>query len=461
VLSLRESIRLLPDLSAELSGCKSLLLQPEEDRLSDLLELLDGSIQDDPPVSLTDGRIIRDGFNSELDELREIASSGKSFIAKLENEERETTGIPSLKVKYNKVFGYFLEVTKSHLDSVPEHYIRKQTLVSSERYITPELKEYEEKVLGAEERIVELDRRLFIEIRSSIAKEAQRIQRVARSVARLDVLLAFAEAARRNRYARPSLSDSLNIRILRGRHPVLELQSDDAFIPNDLECDADDHQMMILTGPNMGGKSTYLRQNALIVLMAQAGSFVPAEEADIGLVDRIYTRVGANDNLALGQSTFMVEMVETARILNTATRRSFVLLDEVGRGTATFDGLSIAWSVAEYLLKESSKRARTLFATHYQELTKLEQIYEGVQNYCVTVKESGKKIIFFHKVMPGIANKSYGIEVARLAGVPYPVIERAREVLKRLERKQLNLTGKRRSSTVPDGSFEDLQKGLF
>jgi len=461
LLSLRESIRLLPDLATELETYTSPFLRPETDLLSDVLDLLDSSINDDPPVVLTDGRIIRKEFNAELDELREISTSGKSYIAQLEAKERKATGISSLKVKYNRVFGYFIEVTKTHLDSVPERYMRKQTLSGSERYITPELKEYEEKVLGAEERIAELDRELFIGIRSDVAREAQRIQRIARAVARLDVLLTFAEAAQRHHYVRPRLTQSLALRIVRGRHPVLELQSDEPFIPNDLECDAESHQMMILTGPNMGGKSTYLRQNALIVILAQAGSFVPADEAEIGLVDRIFTRVGASDNLARGQSTFMVEMVETARILNTATPASLVLLDEVGRGTATFDGLSIAWSVAEYLLKEDSRRARTLFATHYQELTKLEEIYDRVQNYCVTIRESGKKIIFFHRVMPGVANKSYGIEVARLAGVPYPVIERAREILKRLERKQLNLTGSKRSSTVPDGSFEDVQKGLF
>lgn len=461
LLSLRESIRLLPDLGKALEDFSSALLQPEADLLPDLLELLDTSISDDPPVVISDGKIIRSGFNEELDDLREISISGKNYIAQLEAKEREATGIPSLKVKYNRVFGYFLEVTKTHLDSVPEHYMRKQTLAGSERYITPELKDYEEKVLGAEERIVELERELFVGIRSAVAKQAPRIQRIARAVARLDVLLSFAEVAKRNHYVRPHLNDSLALKIVRGRHPVLELQSDEPFIPNDLECDAESHQMMILTGPNMGGKSTYLRQNALIVILAQAGSFVPADEAEIGLVDRIYTRVGASDNLARGQSTFMVEMVETARILNTATPSSLVLLDEVGRGTATFDGLSIAWAVAEYLLKEESKKARTLFATHYQELTRLEEIYDNVRNYCVTVREGGKKIIFFHRVMPGVANKSYGIEVARLAGVPYPVVERAREILKRLERKQLNLTGKNRASTVPDDTFEDLQKGLF
>ncbi|MGW8178654.1 MAG: DNA mismatch repair protein MutS, partial [bacterium] len=375
----------------------------------------------------------------------------------LEAREREKTGISTLKVKYNRVFGYFIEVTKSHLDSVPDEYIRKQTLTGSERYINEELKEYEEKVLGAEERIVELERELFLEIRSCVAAEAERIQRVARIIGCLDVLASFAEVGRRNHYVRPDIDESVILAIQAGRHPVLELQSTDPFVPNDLECNAGGDQMLILTGPNMGGKSTYLRQIALIVIMAQMGSFVPAEKARIGIVDRVFTRVGASDNLALGRSTFMVEMIETAKILNTATPRSLVLLDEVGRGTATFDGLSIAWSVAEYLIREETRKARTLFATHYQELTGLETIYDGVKNYCVTARESGKDILFFHRVMPGVANKSYGIQVARLAGVPAPVVERAQTILNRLERKQLNMTGKKR----PSLEIEELQKALF
>ncbi|UCF36821.1 MAG: DNA mismatch repair protein MutS [Acidobacteriota bacterium] len=461
LLSLRESLRSLPRLDEALAAYETSGLSPRIDHLEDVLDLLDRSIADDPPVTLNEGRIMRSGYNAELDELREISRSGKSFIARLESQERDRTGIPSLKVKFNRVFGYFIEVSKTRLDAVPEDYIRKQTLASSERFITPELKEYEDKVLGAEERIIALERELFVAVRSAVADQAGRIQQVARVIATLDVLLAFAETAQRHRYVRPQLDESTILRIQGGRHPVLELQGNDPFVPNDLLTDADHEQMLILTGPNMGGKSTYLRQNALIVIMAQAGSFVPAAEAQVGLVDRIFTRVGASDNLARGRSTFMVEMIETAKILNTATRRSFILLDEVGRGTATFDGLSIAWSVAEYLVNEESRRARTLFATHYQELTKLEELYDSVRNYCVTVREGGKDIIFFHRVMPGIANKSYGIEVARLAGVPQAVIERAREVLTRLERKQLNLTGRKRSSTVPDDTFSDLQKGLF
>ena len=461
LLALRDSALQLPPLSEHLAQFSSQFLRPELDTLGSVAQILVAALSDDAPASTSEGRIIRTGYSQELDELRQIASSGKSTIARIETEERERTGIATLKVKYNRVFGYFIEVTKTHIKSVPEHYIRKQTLAGSERYITPELKEYEDKVLGAEERIVELEKELFLQVRRQIGEDAPRILASAAIVSRLDVVAAFAELARKNRYVRPRLNDSLRLQITGGRHPVLELQGDDPFVPNDLECDADADQLLLLTGPNMGGKSTYLRQNALIVIMAQIGCFVPAQEAEIGLVDRIYTRVGASDNLARGQSTFMVEMIETARILNTATRRSFILLDEVGRGTATFDGLSIAWSVAEFLLTESSRSARTLFATHYQELTRLESLYEGARNYCVTVSEGGASIIFYHKVLPGIANKSYGIEVARLAGVPAAVIDRAREILTRLERKQLNLTGRSRSSTVPEESLEDLQKGLF
>jgi DNA mismatch repair protein MutS len=332
--------------------------------------------------------------------------------------------------------------------------------VNSERFVTPELKEYEEKVLTAEEQILELDKTLFVGIRERVGAEAVRIQRTAQKIARLDLLLSFAETAHKNHYVRPGLDESQELQIRAGRHPVLELQGSEPFTPNDIYCNTTTDQLLILTGPNMGGKSTYLRQNALIVILAQMGSFVPADEAQIGLVDRIYTRVGASDNLSRGRSTFMVEMIETANILNTATPRSLILLDEVGRGTATFDGLSLAWSIAEYLHNDPNRKARTLFATHYQELTKLEKLYGGVKNYCVTVRESNKNIIFFHRVMPGTASRSYGIEVARLAGLPAPVLDRAREILGRLEKKELNLSGHRRSSSTHD-VLEDLQKALF
>lgn len=461
LVALRESLRRLPALAASLAQTSAPLLSPPPDLAQDLVDLLDRALVDDPPGVITEGGMIRPGYYAELDELRSVAEDGRSWIARIEAQERQRTGIASLKVRYNKVFGYFIEVTKANLAAVPPDYVRKQTLAGAERFITPELKEYEDKVLGAEERMVELEKDLFLDLRRRIAGESARLLAIARRVAEIDVLVSLAEVAHRNRYVRPLLDDSLRLKIRGGRHPVVELQSDEPFVPNDLECDADDAQLMVLTGPNMGGKSTYLRQNALIVLMAQMGSFVPATEARIGLVDRIYTRVGASDNLARGHSTFMVEMIETARILHTATRRSLILLDEVGRGTATFDGLSIAWAVAEYLLNEPDRRARTLFATHYQELTRLEQLYPSARNYCVTVGESGGHIVFFHKVLAGIAAKSYGIEVARLAGVPQPVIQRAREILERLERKQLNLTGKPRSSAVPEGSLADLQKALF
>ncbi len=458
LLALKDSLRALPELQGQLANCCSSLLNQPIDLLETVVDLLDRSIDPDCPITISDGGVIRTGFDRELDDLRGIAGSGKSYIASLESQERQKTGIPSLKVKYNKVFGYFIEVTKAHLHAVPPHYMRKQTLVGAERFITPELKEYEDKVLGAEERILELEKELFLRVRAQVAAEAPRIQAVAQQVGRVDGLLSLAEAARRGRYVRPALDLSAELVIRGGRHPVVELQGSDPFVPNDLSCNNSTDQLLILTGPNMGGKSTYLRQNALIVIMAQMGSFVPADEARVGLVDRVFTRVGASDNLARGRSTFMVEMIETANILNTASPRSLILLDEVGRGTATFDGLSLAWSIAEYLVTQADRRARTLFATHYQELTRLDRLYPGVKNYCVTVRRSGHQIIFFHKVMAGVANKSYGIEVARLAGIPGPVIERAREILTRLEKKDMDLSGSRRSTGEV---LEELQKKLF
>lgn len=460
LLALRDSLAALPELQTHLADCRASLLSSPLDLLSDVVSLLQQSIDEDAPVTLNDGGIIRTGYSEELDRLRKISGSGKSFIASLETKERQRTGIPSLKVRYNKVFGYFIEVTKSHLHAVPDDYIRKQTLVGAERFITPELKEYEDQVLNAEERILEIEKDLFLKIRRAVGDQAARIQSVAHFLARVDVLLALAEVGRRNRYVRPVLDSTEAIQIRGGRHPVVELQGGEPFVPNDLFCNTTTDQMLILTGPNMGGKSTYLRQNALIVIMAQMGSLVPAEEARIGLVDRVYTRVGASDNLARGRSTFMVEMIETANILNTATSRSLILLDEVGRGTATFDGLSLAWSVAEFLVTETQRKARTLFATHYQELTKLDRLYACVKNYCVTIRESGHQIIFFHKVLPGVASKSYGIEVARLAGMPSPVLERAREILAKLERKDMDLSGKSRARSSAD-VMEELQKRLF
>ena len=459
--ALKTSVRILPRLAPLLEQYDSRLLEPLQDTLPDVAETLETSLAQNPPVSLTEGGIIAPGFHAELDQLREIAHSGKSFLASLESQERKRTGISSLKVRYNKVFGYFIEVTKTHSSSVPENYVRRQTLVGSERFITPELKVHEEKVLQAEERIFELERDLFLQIRREVAGEAARIQTAARRVAELDVLLSLGQASRKYGYCRPEVDDSCELDIHEGRHPVLEVQDGgEPFVPNPLHTNDESDQMLILTGPNMGGKSTYLRQNALIVIMAQMGSFVPAQQARIGLVDQIFTRVGASDELSRGRSTFMVEMIETANILNSATRRSFILLDEVGRGTATFDGLSIAWAVAEFLLTEPDRRARTLFATHYQELTQLEKIYEGVKNYRVAVKESGDRILLFHRVLPGVANKSYGIEVARLAGLPRRVVGRAREILSRLERKELNLSGNSPQPHVSK-SCEQLQGNLF
>lgn len=460
LLALKESLQILPDLTSLLEKYQSRLLCPQIDLLRDVVDFLEGAVDPEAPVILTEGGLILPGFHPELDRLREIAGSGKAFLARLEAEERKATNISSLKVKYNRVFGYFIEVTKAHLASVPSHYERKQTLVGAERFVTPELKEWEEKVLGAEERIFELEKKLFLEVRRQVDGEAARIQQVARLIARLDVLASLAEAARKYHYVRPRLDESQELRIRNGRHPVVEFQSTEPFTPNDLSLNTTTDQLLILTGPNMGGKSTYLRQNALIVVLAQMGSFVPAEEARIGLVDQIFTRVGASDNLARGRSTFLVEMIETAYILNSATPRSLVLLDEVGRGTATFDGLSLAWSVAEYLVNQPPRKARTLFATHYHEVTKLEKLYEGVKNYRVAVRQSGGEILFFHRILPGCASKSYGIEVARLAGLPVPVLERAREILLQLECTEIDLTGRSRSRSSEE-VLGKVQKKLF
>ena len=429
------------------------------DDLPNVVRLIETAIADDPPVTSSDPGIIRGGYSQELDELRSIQHSGKGYIAALEARERRRTGIQSLKVRYNQVFGYFIEVTKSNLPQVPADYMRKQTLVNCERFITEELQTYEEKILGAEERIAALEKELYAEVRRTVGIDAARVQATARLLGELDVYAALAEVARKHDYVRPELIEGDEIYIRQGRHPVVELQSR-PFIPNDLYLNTSTDQLLILTGPNMGGKSTYLRQTALIVILAQMGSFVPAKEARLGLVDRIYTRVGASDNLARGRSTFMVEMIETANILNTATSRSLILLDEVGRGTATFDGLSIAWAVAEYLVVNPAHRAKTLFATHYHELTKMAGVHSGVKNFCMSIQEAGKEIVFLRRVVPGTADKSYGIEVARLAGLPREVLRRAAEILERLERKEIDLSGRRRARSAEE-VFEDLQKSLF
>jgi DNA mismatch repair protein MutS len=376
-----------------------------------------------------------------LDELRGLSSSSKSFIAAIESRERARTGISSLKVKFNNVFGYFLEVSKANMKAVPADYERKQTLTNAERYTTPELKEYEAKVLGAEERIGEIEQVLFTEIRQAVAVQTRRVQAVAHALAMLDVVLSLAEVAARRNYSRPVLTENDEIYIRTGRHAVIEATGE-RFIPNDAYLNNSTDRLLIITGPNMGGKSVYLRQAALIAILAQIGSFVPAEEARIAILDRVFTRVGASDSLARGRSTFMVEMTETANILNTATPRSLILLDEVGRGTSTFDGLSLAWAIAEYLHDNPQHAAKTLFATHYHEMTELAKLLPGVRNYQMAVKESGGTIVFLRRVVEGTASKSYGIEVARLAGLPRTVTERAREILSNLEANELDVTGK-------------------
>ncbi len=462
LLALRESAMQLPELKKGLTLVPAPRLQQiatQLDDLADLRQQIESTLADDPPASASNPGVIREGYSAELDSLRAMRGSGREYIASLEARERKRTGIASLKVKFNQIFGYFIEVTKSNLSHIPDDYTRKQTLVNSERFVTEELQIYEEKVLSAEEHISVLEKELFFDFLSAIASHAERIQTVARLIGETDVLASLAEVAVQNNYTRPQVSEGDEIFIEQGRHPFVEFQAQ-PFIPNDLHLNATTDQMIILTGPNMGGKSTFLRQTALIVILSQMGSFVPATAARIGLVDRIYTRVGASDNLARGRSTFMVEMIETANILNTATNRSLVLLDEVGRGTATFDGLSIAWAVAEYLLGNAASRARTLFATHYHELTKMADVHPGVKNYCMATEDSGNSVVFLRKVIPGTANKSYGIEVARLAGLPREVLHRANQILKRLEKKDIDLTGRPRTRSAEE-VFEEIQGSLF
>ncbi len=434
---LRDSLRRLPDFVADLSGSSNTALRSLVegfDPLPDLCDLLSRALVDSPPTNPREPGIFQAGYSEELDELREARTLGKEWIAGLQARAREESGIKSLKVGFNQIFGYYIEVTRANLSLVPEHYQRHQTMTNAERFITPELKEYESKVLGAEERILALEAQLFADLRAKVAAEAARIQRASDVVARVDVLACFAEVAARNNYIRPQVTDDDRLEIRAGRHPVVELTlQEERFVPNDTHLDCSENQLLILTGPNMAGKSTYLRQVALIVLMAQVGCFVPAESATIGLVDRIFSRVGASDDLATGQSTFMVEMTETANILRHATRRSLIILDEIGRGTSTFDGLSIAWSVAEYLHNAPHLGAKTLFATHYHHLNELADTLPRVKNYRVGVKEKGDQIVFLRQIVPGGTDRSYGIQVARLAGLPSEVIERAKQVLWSLE----------------------------
>ena len=410
--------------------------------LDDVVDLLTRSINPDAPMLMSDGHFIRDGYNAELDKLREASAHGQQWIADLEAKERELTKIKNLKIQYNKVFGYYIEVTKSNYDQVPYRYTRKQTLANCERYMTPELHEIEETVLGAQEKSVRLEQGLFIEIRDFLSAQIPRIQKTAVGLKTLDALLSLAVAAVRNHYVRPEITTDGVISIENGRHPVVEagLHGDELFVPNSTLMDENDNRMLIITGPNMAGKSTYMRQVALITLMAHMGSFVPADSARIGIVDRIFTRVGASDDLASGQSTFMVEMNEMAHILRSATAHSLIILDEIGRGTSTFDGLSIAWAVVEYLVDPKKIGAKTLFATHYHELSELEGRLAGVVNYRISVKEHGEDVIFLRKIERGGADKSFGIHVAHLAGLPRPVIMRAHEILARLETNDVNQT---------------------
>jgi DNA mismatch repair protein MutS len=435
-------LKLVAGLQSEI--CARIL---QMDDLSYVAHAIEAVLVDSPPAGLRDGGVIREGYNEELDELRMMSKQGKEWIAGIEARERKATGIPSLKVGYNKVFGYYIEVTRTHQEKVPVHYTRKQTLVNAERYITEDLKEYELKVLNAQETIVVMEEKIFNELRTKLVEVIPRIQETASLVATLDVLLSFAELSVTRGYTRPQVHDEDEIRIVGGRHPVVEcFEHRESYVPNDVLMNRCDQQILIITGPNMAGKSTYMRQTALIVLMAQIGSFVPADEASVGIVDRIFTRIGAADYLAYGQSTFMVEMNETADILHNASQRSLVLLDEVGRGTSTFDGLSIAWAVTEYLHDKGDAGPRTLFATHYHELVDIARERDRVRNFNIAVRESNDDIVFLRKIIPGGASRSYGIQVARLAGIPDSVIARAREILSNLEKEEIDPAGRPRIS---------------
>ena len=434
----KSSIGMIPHIRGILLELQSKEIQgirEDMDTLEDLYTLIDAAIEEEPPITVREGGIIKDGYHEEIDRLREAKSQGKNWLAELEAKEREKTGIKNLKIKFNKVFGYYLEVTNSFKDLVPDYYTRKQTLTNAERYITPELKEMEDMILGAEDKLVQLEYELFRELREQIAKNVVRIQKTAKALAKIDVFASLALISEQNHYCRPSLNQNGRIDIKNGRHPVVEkMINNDMFIANDTYLDNQKNRISVITGPNMAGKSTYMRQTALIVLMAQIGCFVPAEIADIGIVDRIFTRVGASDDLASGQSTFMVEMTEVANILRNATGNSLLILDEIGRGTSTFDGLSIAWAVVEHISNPKLLGAKTLFATHYHELTELEGKLDNVNNYCIAVKEKGDDIVFLRKIVKGGADKSYGIQVAKLAGVPDSVIERAKEIAEELGR---------------------------
>ncbi len=437
LLALKQSLSVLPEIVVQLTPIQNRLLSDalaSWDNGQDLYGLIERAIRPDAPLSIRDGNIINEGYDSVIDQLRKTSKEGKSWIAAIETQERDRTGIESLKVRYNQVFGYYIEITKANLARVPADYIRKQTLVNAERFMTAELKELEERVIGADAKLLAREQEIFIQLRSRLATEAHRLDAMATVLSLIDVVAGLADAAALHRYTKPTVTEGGAITILEGRHPVVErLCTESVFVPNDTALDLDMSRLLIITGPNMAGKSTYLRQVALIVLMAQIGSFVPAAEAHIGLTDRIFTRVGASDNLAGGQSTFMVEMVETANILQNATQRSLILLDEIGRGTSTYDGLSIAWAIAEHIHDRVRLGARTLFATHYHEMTQLEQQRTGIKNYRVTVQERGGDVVFLRKIVAGKADRSYGIHVAKLAGLPADIISRAQAVLSQLE----------------------------
>ena len=466
MISLKESLKKIPKIRSLLAEVKSETLQKIYkllNPLENIIALIESAIVDDPPATVADGGVIRDGYNPELDELRYISRSSKEFIASLQQKERERTGIPSLKIDYNSVFGYYIEITKAHLDKVPPDYIRKQTLVNAERFITPELKEYEEKIFTAEEKMAALEAELFNQLREKISEYTESIQKNAQLIAMLDCFVSLSEVAVENNYTCPIVDDSDVIEIKEGRHPVVEkiLPPGEKFVPNDVRLDNSENQILIITGPNMSGKSVFLRQVGLIVLLAQIGSFVPASYARIGIVDRIFTRVGASDNIAGGESTFLVEMHEMANILNNATPRSLILLDEVGRGTSTFDGISIAWAITEYLHENPRVRAKTIFATHYHELNELAELYPRIKNFKADVREVGDKVIFLHKIVPGYADHSYGIEVAKMAGLPKEVTDRAKEILANLEQKELTPQGKVKKKISKEALMQKFQISLF
>ncbi len=452
LIALKNSLLMLPVIISLVKrlDCQIFKYHPGyKDSLEDIIQLIDKAIEEDPPVSLKEGGIIKSGFDNKLDELKRIATNAKEIILQIEKKEKKATKIPSLRIGYNKVFGYYIEVSKSYIKFVPKHYIRKQTLVNAERYITEELKTLEEKILTAEEKMFQLEYELFLKVRERVRKESERILTSADFIATVDCLCSLAEVAEKYNYTRPEIREDDIIEIINGRHPVVEqIHFQQNFVPNDTYLDRRTHQILIITGPNMAGKSTYIRQVALIVLMAQMGSFVPADKARIGIVDRIFSRVGASDNIYSGLSTFMMEMIETANILNNATPKSLIILDEIGRGTSTFDGLSIAWAVTEYLHDNEKISARTLFATHYHQLTQLANTLPKVKNFTVEVKEWQDNILFLHKIKPGTSDRSYGIQVSKLAGIPEQVIERAKEILKNLEKVEFDSHGNPFISTI-------------